>query len=73
MINHGRCAAYANKGCRKVRSMEEKMKRANRLRDLLANVRAESEEIMFLLGHTPDASPELIAAFDRIIRLLNEE
>lgn len=47
--------------------------RAERLRDLLVNVRAESEEISFLLGKMPDAAPELIAIFDRLLRLLNEE
>ncbi len=44
-----------------------------RLQELLTSIRNEAEEASFLLGHTPDASPELIAAFDRIIRLLNEE
>jgi len=51
--------------------MEEK-KRADRLRELLTNVRNEAEEVLFILGQTPEADENIIAAFDRILRVLNE-
>ncbi len=44
-----------------------------RLQELLTSIRNEAEEALFLLGRTPDVSPELVAVFDRLLRLLNEE
>lgn len=52
---------------------KKELENKRRLQELLTNIRNEVEEASFLLGHTPDASPELIAVFDRILRLLNEQ
>ncbi len=44
-----------------------------RLRDLLCNVRCETEEILFILGKMPDADKAVIAACDRLLRVLNDD
>ena len=46
--------------------------RAERLKELLANIRAEAEEASFLLGRMPDADQALIVALDKIMKLTNE-
>ncbi len=46
-------------------------KKQIRLQELLANIRCEAEEALFLTNYV-ETDKDIIAALDRVIRVLNE-